>query len=165
VFGLRAAFAAAAALGATVLAATAVVTDGAIARAEEAAGDRVRAMSRAFTCLGAGADVDAAYRSAVGEGGPVAATTGVREVDVPGGANPSKLGTWVQRVAQDPAAAADVPDEHRAAVEREAVALMADPSTCLAIRLEGDLAERTRARAGAAADDAAYLLFGLASES
>lgn len=165
VFGLRAAFAAAAALGATVLAATTLVTDEAIARAEEAAGDRVRAMARAFTCLGAGADLDAAYRSAVGEGGPVAATTGVREVDVPDGANPSKLGTWVQRVAQDPAAAADVPDDHRAAVEKEAVALMADPSTCLAIRLEGDLAERTRTRAGAAADDAAYLLFGLAPES
>lgn len=122
-------------------------------------------MARAFTCLGAGADLDAAYRSAVGEGGPVASTTGVREVDVPAGAQASKLGTWVQRVAQDPAAASDVPEEHRAGVEKEAIALMGDPTTCLAIRLDGELAERTRARAGAAADDRAYLLFGLAADS
>ena len=119
-------------------------------------------MTRAFTCLGAGTDLDAAYRSAVAEGGPVASTTAVREIDVPPGANPSKLGTWVQRVAQDPAAAADVPEDHRGAVEKEAVGLLADPATCLAIRLEGEVAERTKARAGAAAGDRAYLLFGLA---
>ncbi|MFP5376932.1 MAG: hypothetical protein ACLGIO_09155 [Acidimicrobiia bacterium] len=95
----------------------------------------------------------------------MASTTGVREIDVPPGAQPSKLGTWVQRAAQDPASAADVPHEHRAAVEREAVALVADPATCLAIRLDGDLAERTKARAGAAAGDVAYLLFGLAPET
>lgn len=121
-------------------------------------------MTRAFTCLGAGAGLEAAYRAAVAEGGPVAATTAVRQLDVPPGANASKLGTWVQRVAQDPAAAADVPDEHRTAVEREAVALMAEPGTCLAIPLEGDLAERTKARAGASPEDSAYLLFGLAPE-
>lgn len=116
---------------------------------------------RAFTSLGAGPGLEEAYRAAVSQGGPLASTTGVREIDVPAGANPSKLGTWVQRVAQDPGAAGDVPAEHRSAVEGIASDLVADAATCLAIALEGDLAERTRARAGAAPDDRAYLLFGL----
>lgn len=120
--------------------------------------------ARAFTSLGAGADLAGAYEAAVAQGGPVAATSGVRRLDVPAGADPSKLGTWVQRVAQDPAAAAQVPDEHRGAVEEAAAALVADPGTCLAIALEGHLAERTRARAGAAPDARAYLLFGLVAE-
>ncbi|MGH9282434.1 MAG: hypothetical protein ACRD0S_05805 [Acidimicrobiales bacterium] len=119
---------------------------------------------RAFTSLGAGHGLDEAYRAAVEQGGPVAATTTVREIPVPAGAEPSKLGTWVQRVAQDPAAAADVPEEHRAAVEAAAGIVMAEPATCLAIALEGQLAERTRARAGAPPDAGAYLLFGLAAE-
>lgn len=119
---------------------------------------------RAFTSLGAGPGLEEAYRAAVAQGGPVTATTAVREVTVPPGASPSKLGTWVQRVAQDPASASDVPDEHRAAVEEAARIVMADPATCLAIALEGDLAERTRSRAGASAEDRAYLLFGLAAE-
>lgn len=121
-------------------------------------------MTRAFTCLGAGPDLEAAYRAAVQEGGPVTGTSAVREIEVPAGANASKLGTWVQRAAQDPASAADVPGEHRPAVEKEATALMADPGTCLAIPLDGDLAERTKTRAGAGPDDRAYLLFGLAAE-
>lgn len=121
-------------------------------------------MARAFTTLGAGQDLDRAYASAVAQGGPLAATVAVREVAVPSGANASKLGTWVQRTAQDGAAAADVPEEHRGLVEELAAALRADPSTCLAIALDGDLAERTRARAGAPADAGAYLLFGLADE-
>lgn len=121
-------------------------------------------MARAFTTLGAGADLEQAYRAAVAQGGPLAATGGVRPVEVPPGANPSKLGTWVQRVAQDPAAGAEVPAEHRAAVEEVAATLRADPSVCLAIELEGDLAARTRARAGAPDDAGAYLLFGLADE-
>ncbi|HEX2701065.1 MAG TPA: hypothetical protein VHM89_12760 [Acidimicrobiales bacterium] len=121
-------------------------------------------MVRAFTTLGAGPDVDRAYEAAVAQGGPLASTEAVREVDVPAGANPSKLGTWVQRVAQDPDATADVPEEHRATVERLAAALRSDRSTCLAIALDGDLADRTRARAGAPPDAGAYLLFGLADE-
>ena len=119
---------------------------------------------RAFTTLGAGPGLDDAYRAAMAQGGPLAATTSVRELSVPAGANPSKLGTWVQRVAQDPASAADVPDEHRAVVEEAAGVVVAEPATCLAIALEGDLAERTKARAGAPADARAYLLFGLADE-
>lgn len=117
--------------------------------------------ARAFTSLGAGAGLEEAYRAAVSQGGPVASTTGVREVEVPTGANPSKLGTWVQRVAQDQAAAGDVPDEHRAAVEGIAAELIGDAATCLAIELEGELAARTKARAEAGPDDRAYLLFGL----
>ncbi|MGH9178470.1 MAG: hypothetical protein ACRD0N_07945 [Acidimicrobiales bacterium] len=117
---------------------------------------------RAFTSLGAGRGLDEAYQAAVAQGGPVASTTTVQEVAVPAGAEPSKLGTWVQRVAQDPAAAADVPEEHRAAVEAAAGIVMAEPTTCLAIALDGTLAERTRARAGAPDDADAYLLFGLA---
>lgn len=117
---------------------------------------------RAFTTLGAGSTVDAAYQAARQQGGPVAGTSAVRLVEVPAGANPSKVGTWVQRVAQDPEAAGEVPDEHRALVEDVAGSLRADQGTCLAIELDGDLAERTRARAGAPAGDSAYLLFGLA---
>ncbi len=121
-------------------------------------------MARAFTTLGAGPGLDEAYATAVAQGGPLASTKAVRRVDVPAGANPSKLGTWVQRVAQDPGATADVPEEHRGAVDEVAAALRADPTICLAIELEGDLADRTRARAGAPPDAAAYLLFGLADE-
>lgn len=117
---------------------------------------------RSFTTLGAGAGLDEAYAAAQAQGGPLAATAAVRRVDVPAGANASKLGTWVQRVAQDPDAAGEVPDEHRAAVEEVAAGLRADPSTCLAIELDGDLAERTRVRAGAPPEAGAYLLFGLA---
>jgi hypothetical protein len=119
---------------------------------------------RAFTTLGAGAGLDEAYAAAAAQGGPLASTKAVLRVEVPAGANPSKLGTWVQRVAQDPDATADVPDEHRATVEEVAAGLRADPTTCLAIELEGDLADRTRARAGAPPEAGAYLLFGLAEE-
>ncbi|HET7489542.1 MAG TPA: hypothetical protein VFJ85_16565 [Acidimicrobiales bacterium] len=119
---------------------------------------------RAFTTLGAGSGLDDAYGAARGAGGPVAATAGVRRLDVPAGANASKLGTWVQRVAQDPDAAGEVPDEHRAFVEDAAAALRDDPATCLAIELDGDLADRTRTRAGAPAGAGAFLLFGLAAE-
>ena len=119
---------------------------------------------RAFTSLGAGPGLDAAYRAARAQGGPVAATTGVRELDVPPGTNASKLGTWVQRVAQDAAAADEVPAEHRALVKEAAASLVADPGTCLAVAMEGALAERTKARAGAGPDDRAYLLFGVAVE-
>lgn len=119
---------------------------------------------RAFTCLGAGAGLEEAYGAALADGGPVGATTAVRQLDVPPAANASKFATWVQRVAQDPASAVEVPDEHRQAVEQAAAMVTADPATCLAIALEGDLAERTKARAGAAADDKAFLLFGLTLE-
>ena len=121
-------------------------------------------MARAFTTLGAGATLDAAYQAARSQGGPIEGTSGVRLVDVPAGANPSKVGTWVQRLAQDPEAGADVPEEHRAMVEAVAGDLRADQSTCLAMQLDGDLADRTRARAGAPADAGAYLLFGLAGD-
>lgn len=119
---------------------------------------------RAFTSLGAGPDVDAAYRAARSQGGPLAATAAVRELEVPGGTNASKLGTWVQRVAQDASAAGEVPAEHRAVVKEAAAALVADPATCLAVAMEGELAERTKARAGAGPQDRAYLLFGVAAE-
>jgi hypothetical protein len=122
-------------------------------------------MARTFTTLGSGLGLEQAYAAAVAEGGPLASTTSVHRVEVPPGANPSKLGTWVQRVAQDPAATADVPEAHRAAVEAAAAGLRADPGTCLAIELDGELAERTRARAGAPPEAGAYLLFGLAEEA
>ena len=117
---------------------------------------------RAFTTLGAGADLEAAYQAAREQGGPVAGTTAVLLIELPAGANPSKVGTWVQRVAQDPAAVSDVPEEHRAQVEEVASSLRSDQATCLALELDGDLAERTRVRAGAPAGAGAYLLFGLA---
>ncbi len=83
---------------------------------------------------------------------------------MPAGANPSKLGTWVQRVALDRAALAEVPDEHRATVEA-AADLLADPATCLAIPMEGDVGERMRSRLGAGPGDHAYLLLGMRAET
>jgi hypothetical protein len=121
-------------------------------------------VARAFTTLGAGADAEHAYRVAREQGGPLAATASVREVPVPGGADASRFGTWVQRAAQDAEAAAAVPDAARSAVEEAAASLLADPATCLAVEMEGALAERVKARAGAAPDARAYLLFGLAPE-
>jgi hypothetical protein len=121
-------------------------------------------VARAFTTLGAGADAEHAYRAAREQGGPLASTTAVRQVAVPDGADASRFATWVQRVAQDAGAAGDVPDGVRPAVEQAAASLLADPATCLAVEMEGALAERVKARAAAAADARAYLLFGLAPE-
>lgn len=114
-------------------------------------------MTRAFTTFAAGPNAAAAHAAKAGE---VGATTRAVELPVPDGANPSKLATWVQRVAQDPAAAGEVPEDVRSMVE-EAASSLADRDVCLALQMSGDIADRMRARVGAGPDDAVWLLFGL----
>lgn len=119
--------------------------------------------ARAFTSFGAGAGAEEAHRSAAGRDTDVAATSSVREVAVPAGANPSRWGTWVQRAVVEGTVSPDVPEEHRAAVEA-AAGLLADPATCLAIRMEGDVGERMKARLGAGPGEGVYLLVGVRPE-
>jgi hypothetical protein len=117
---------------------------------------------RLFTSFAAGPNADDAYRAAVAGGGAVAGSSVVREVPVPAGADPSKLATWIQRVAQDPAAIDEVATEHREAVQ--AAAILADPGACLAVEMGGRVGERMRARLDASPEDRVYLLFGLMAE-
>lgn len=118
---------------------------------------------RAFTTFAAGTNVEEAYRSAVERGGPVTATSGVREVEVPPGADPSKLGTLIQRVAQDPFMLDDVPDDQRQVVT-EAAELLVESTTCLGIAMDGAVGERMKARLDTGPEDVPYLLFGLVEE-
>jgi hypothetical protein len=85
----------------------------------------------------------------------------VRELAVPEGANPSKLGTWIQRAALDNAVPDDCPDNLRAYVV-QAAALLDDPNLALAIDMTGNPAgEKMAARLGAGEHDHPYLVFGL----
>lgn len=118
---------------------------------------------RLFTSFAAGPSADEAYRAAVAAGGAPAGSSVVREVPVPAGADPSKLGTWIQRVAQDPAALNEVTAEHRDEVQA-AAALLTGPRTCLAVEMGGRVGERMRARLDAGPEDRVYLLFGLVDE-
>ncbi len=72
--------------------------------------------TRAFTGFGAGRTAEEALAGA--EVPP--SLTRVAEVVVPPGENPSKVGTFVQRVALDPEALAEVPDALRGTVEAAA---------------------------------------------
>ena len=71
---------------------------------------------RAFTGFGAGRTAEEALASA----DVPASLSRVDKIEVPEGQNPSKVGTFVQRVALDPGAVADVPDEVRSTVETAA---------------------------------------------
>lgn len=85
----------------------------------------------------------------------------VQEVDVPAGANPSKLGTWIQRAALDGSAPDDCPEDMRACVQQAAGALD-DPNVALAIEMTGNPAgDKMAARLGAGEHDRPYLVFGL----
>jgi hypothetical protein len=92
-----------------------------------------------------------------------AGITAIREVSVPDGANGSKLGTWIQRAALENAAPEDCPEDLRAYV-MQAAGLLDDPNVALAIDMTGNAAgEKMRERMGAAADERAFLVFGLSA--
>ena len=114
---------------------------------------------RAFTGFGAGRTADEALASA--EVPPSLRQVG--EVVVPPGQNPSKVGTFVQRVALDPAALGDVPEELRPTVEAAAAQLAESPDLALAISMAGTPAgDKMLARLAPADGDAGpWLVFGL----
>lgn len=112
---------------------------------------------RAFTTFAAGAGAAEAYAAKAGE---VGATTHVAELPLPEGANPSKLATWIQRVAQDPDALPEVPAADAPVVE-DAAGRIRDGETCIALHVTGELADRMRTRLGAGEGDRVWLLFGL----
>ncbi len=85
----------------------------------------------------------------------------VQEINVPDGVNPSKLGTWVQRVALDDTISDDAPLEHHAHI-RLAASVLDDANTALAIDMSGNPAgEKMREKMKAAAGESAFLVFGL----
>ena len=114
---------------------------------------------RAFTGFGAGRTADEALASA--QVPPSLRRVG--EVVVPQGQNPSKVGTFVQRVALDRAALADVPEELRPTVEAAAAQLAESHDLALGISMAGTPAgDKMLARlAPADADAGPWLLFGL----
>lgn len=114
---------------------------------------------RAFTGLGAGRTADEALASA--EVPPSLSRVG--EIAVPEGENPSKVGTFVQRVALDPAAMESVPMELRSTVEVAAAQLAESPDLALAISMAGTPAGDKMLARLAPADEGAlpWLLFGL----
>ena len=114
---------------------------------------------RAFTGFGAGRTADEAFASA--EVPPSLSRVG--EVAVPPGENPSKVGTYVQRVALDSSALAAVPDVLRSTVEVAAARLAEAPELALAISMEGTPAgDKMLARLAPADGQAVpWLIFGL----
>ena len=115
--------------------------------------------TRAFTGFGAGRTADEALASA--EVPPSFSRVG--EVVVPAGENPSKVGTFVQRVALDAGALDSVPAELRSTVEVAAAQLAESPDLALAISMAGTPAGDKMLARLAPADDRAvpWLLFGL----
>ena len=115
--------------------------------------------TRAFTGFGAGRNAEEALAGA--EVPP--SLTRVAEVVVPPGENPSKVGTFVQRVALDPGARAQVPEVLRGTVEAAAAQLVASPELALAVSMAGSPAgAKMLARLAPTDGEAvAWLLFGL----
>lgn len=126
-------------------------------------------MSRSFTTSAVGQDPESAWRNAVEAarngtirpgGELIASSSEVLEVPVPDGVNPSKLGTWIERVAGDEGAIEDVPEEVRPLVMAWS-ARLARPGLCLAVEVAGDLGARMRKLHGVDDPDArTWLLFG-----
>jgi len=114
---------------------------------------------RAFTSFGGGRTADEALAGADVPAG----VSGVDEVVVPAGENPSKVATFVQRVALDPSALGEVPDGLRSTVEGAAAQLVSSPDLALAISMAGTPAgDKMMARLGAAdAQSVPWLVFGL----
>lgn len=114
---------------------------------------------RAVTGFGAGRTADEALASA--DLPPSLSRVG--EIAVPEGENPSKVGTFVQRVALDPTSMDGVPPELRSTVEVAAAQLAESADLALAISMAGTpagdkmLAKLAPADAGAVP----WLLFGL----
>ena len=115
--------------------------------------------TRAFTGFGAGRTADEALASAE----VPASLSRVGEVVVPEGENPSKVGTFVQRVALDPSALDGVPPELRSTVEVAAAQLAESPDLALAVSMAGTPAgDKMLARLGPTDEQAVpWLLFGL----
>lgn len=114
---------------------------------------------RAVTGIGAGVGATDALAGA----GLPPSIDRVESVAIPAGANPSKVGTFIQRSAIDPAALADVPEDVRAIVADAAARLAADPGLALAIDMSGSPAgAKMLARLAPADPDAVpWLVFGL----
>ena len=114
---------------------------------------------KGFTTFGVGATATAAFdRTLV----PLpAGILRVQEIAVPEGVNPSKLGTWVQRVALDDTMADDVPAELHEPI-RLAAAALDDPNVALAIDMSGNPAgDKMLVKMGGGEGDSAFLIFGL----
>jgi hypothetical protein len=85
----------------------------------------------------------------------------VQEVAVPEGMNPSKLGTWIQRLALDGTLADEAPAEHHVHI-RTAAGALDDPNVVLALDMTGNPAgDKMRERMKAGDAESAYLLIGL----
>jgi hypothetical protein len=90
---------------------------------------------------------------------------GVSTLDVPTGANPSKIATWVQRLATDGVLADECPAEFADAVHLGALSLTHDHTQALAINMTGNpIGDKMRERLQAAEGEQAWLLFGLVDE-
>jgi hypothetical protein len=86
----------------------------------------------------------------------------VATLDVPAGANPSKVATWVQRLATDGVLAEDCPPECADAVHLGALSLTSDYSQALAIDMTGNpIGNKMLERLGGEDSETAWLLFGL----
>lgn len=118
--------------------------------------------TRAVTGIGAGAT---AVDALAGAGLP-GSITRVEQVTVPTGANPSKMGTYIQRSALDPSALGDVPEDLRAVVGAAAVRLAAESGLALAVDMSGSPAgAKTLARLGPVDPAAvAWLVFALVDQ-
>ncbi len=115
--------------------------------------------TRAFTGFGAGRTAEEALAGAEVPPG----LTRVAEVAVPAGENPSKVGTFVQRVALDPMALGEVPEALLGTVEAAAAQLVGSPDLALAVSMAGTPAGAKMLARLAPSDDqaVAWLLFGL----
>jgi hypothetical protein len=87
----------------------------------------------------------------------------ITTLDVPAGAQPSKIATWVQRLALDGQLADECPPEFADAVQLGALSLTSDNSLALALDMTGNaVGDKMRQRLAAEDGESAWLLFGLA---
>jgi hypothetical protein len=85
----------------------------------------------------------------------------VTSLDIPEGANPSKIGTWIQRRVIDGAVPPECPEELVDTVELGAAGLLADPTVALGIDMTGNPAgDKMREKLGAEDGEKAWLVFG-----
>jgi hypothetical protein len=90
---------------------------------------------------------------------------GITTLDIPDGANPSKIATWVQRLAVDGNMPEECPDDQHNAVHLGAMSLNADPSKALAIDMTGNpIGDKMLTRLEGTAGDTAWLVFGLTDD-
>jgi hypothetical protein len=88
---------------------------------------------------------------------------GITTLDVPVGANASKVATWAQRLATDSVLSDDCPPDCIDTVQMGALSLSNDPSQALAIDMSGTpMGDKMLTRLGSEDGETAWLLFGLA---